>query len=234
MYSTYDYTRFKSITGNRLLNESKIKRIIADINKGLNMLPYCPIVVDKQMNVIDGQHRLYVARKLKKQISYVIADALTLQQIASINSNTEKWKKKDFMHCYTVGGNQNYEQLQRFMHEYNVPLSTALVLLSGKTTDSGACNKDYESGNFVVKDLSGATATMKIVERFKEAKNYHQRSFILAIARLREAGICDFNRLVEKFSKNPSALRTAGNVKEYLRNLQDIYNTGLQKQITIF
>src|SRR3990167_9828888 len=98
IYFTRDYSIFKNIAGNRLLNENKINKIIYEIKNGLDVLSYCPIIVDEDMRVIDGQHRLYIARKLQSNIWYVISKKkLSILDIAKVNTNTERWKLKDFI-----------------------------------------------------------------------------------------------------------------------------------------
>ena len=72
IYHSKDYSLFRMINGNRQLDERKIKRIIKDISDGLDVLRYCPILVKvngDQLDIIDGQHRYYVSRKLKCGVS---------------------------------------------------------------------------------------------------------------------------------------------------------------------
>lgn len=45
VYQSTEYGKFKFITGNRPLNETKIKRILTDIEKGNDMLKDYPIQV---------------------------------------------------------------------------------------------------------------------------------------------------------------------------------------------
>ena len=108
VYVTKDWSLFGFKEGNRPLNKSKIKKIIADINGGSNLLKYCPIIVvpsGNKLTVIDGQHRLEVAKQLKTYIYYVIHDGMSLYEIAKMNSATEKWKPKDFINNSPVGNN---------------------------------------------------------------------------------------------------------------------------------
>lgn len=229
IYYTKDYSIFKNIVGNRLLNEGKIKRIIADIEDGLDMLRYYPILVDKNMRVIDGQHRLYVAKTIKSNVWYiVIHDEMELHEIAKVNSNVEKWSKKDFINCYSMQGNKNYETLQQFLTQYGFPVSVAVQLLAkGKMHDGGATELikiQFERGEFVVKHLDKATALAQKVEQFNEFKARKSGGFIDAIDKILLAQKCDFNILVEKYQKRPDALKVQPATKQYILNLEEIYN----------
>jgi len=238
IYFSREYTQFKSIIGNRLLNEKKINRIIKDIRNGLNMMKYCPIVVDEAMNVIDGQHRLYVCRKLKENVYYVIATKASLHDIASMNSNTERWKGSDFVHCYKAQGNINYEILDHFKEKYDLPITSALLLLSGRKNieggGGGQVKSAFESGLFRVIDEPLAKAVMEQVKQFEQFPGHKTRAFISAILQLHTAGHCDWQHLNKKYSANPDALQSCSTPKDYLLLLEKIYNSGLQKRKTIY
>ena len=229
IYFTRDYTRFKAIKGNRLLNEKKIDRIIEDIQSGLDMLKYCPIIVDEHMNVIDGQHRLYVARKLKSNIWYVIADEKSLYDIAKINSNTERWKTADFINCYTMQGNKHYEVLAAFMERYKFPLSVSLDLLAEKKAKNAGADVKvrllFEQGKFKTTE-AGTDRAQKIAERVISFKHTTSRPFILAIIDLMDGGKCDFAIMLKKLNENPDELKQCGDKKTYLISLESIYNKG--------
>ena len=69
VFQTTEYKNFTMINGNRALNQNKIKRIIAEILGGNDMLQYYPIqvrVVDDKLSILDGQHRFFICKKLKK------------------------------------------------------------------------------------------------------------------------------------------------------------------------
>lgn len=238
IYFTREYTHFKSIIGNRLLSEAKIKRIMRDIQEGLNMLKYCPIIVDEEMNVIDGQHRLYVAKKLRENVYYVISKKASLQDIASMNSNTERWKGRDFMHCYVAQGNKNYEILSNYIDKYDLPITSAILLLSGKkniTGSGGGKLKDqFESGLFRVIDEPLAITIIDIVKCFEQFPGHKNRAFITAILQLHTAGLCDWEHMRKKYLSNPDALQHCASSKDYLVLLEKIYNSGAQKRKTIY
>jgi hypothetical protein len=238
IYFTRDLARFKSITGNRLLNESKINRIIKDITNGLDLLKYCPIIVDKEMNVIDGQHRLYVAKKMKSNIWYVISEKLSLHEIAKINSNTERWKPQDFIHCYSAQGNENYKILENYMDTYGFPLSVSLKILRDGNVidagDTGSPKEDFESGNFKVNHLKKANELGDLVAKFHHHKGYTARGFICAIYTLKQAGKCDFDHLRKKMETTAFPLKDCTNMKSYLVRIEELYNKGAQTRKVIF
>jgi len=226
VYYTKDYSIFRALKGNRLLNEAKINRIIDDIRGGLDLLRYYPIVVDEKMNVIDGQHRLYVAKKLKLNVYYVIITRdLTLEEIAKVNSNTEKWNSKDFIHCYKANDNEHYTTLETFLDTYSFPLSVAQHLLMYGTAgnDSGNANIKliFQQGKFKVSYKDDAERIAKAVYEFEHFRKFKTRPFIVAIDRLLAKGF-DMKELA---TKSLDKIIIQPNYQEYIQLLTTIYNS---------
>lgn len=240
VYFTTNYSIFKALKGNRLLNEAKIKNIISDIKNGLDMLKYYPIVVDEQMNVIDGQHRLYIAKKLKTNVYYIISRRVSLNEIAKVNSNTEKWKADDFINCYIQNGSKDYEILLKFKDEFNFPLSVCLMLLStgSALTDGGGgryTKEDFQQGKFKVNHKEKAYDIAHTVLKFSAFPNHKSRAFIVAVCKILESKRANIEDIVAKYKEqDPSVLKAQGNFKGYLTNLEEIYNYKCSKRKVIF
>lgn len=235
IHFTTDYGMFRNITGNRELNESKIKRIVKDINNGLNMLSYCPIIVDGEFNVIDGQHRLYIAKKLRKPVYFIVSRNISLHEIASINSNTERWKGKDFIHCYASQGNEHYIKLQDFIDKYGFPITTAITLLSSAEVAQGGRKKDgFERGQFKIEHHELAESIAERVMLFKEFPKYKSRPFIEAITKLSQSPTCDFEHLLKKFNEDPKELKPQDSTKGYMQALENVYNIKAKSRKAIY
>lgn len=235
IYYTRDYSRFSFIRGNRNLNEAKIKKIIKDIKEGLDMLRYCPILVNDNMEIIDGQHRFYVAQKLNSNVWYIICQDASILEIAKINSRTEKWKNEDFLQCYIDQGNEHYRQLDEFRQKHKLSLTDAITLLAtGSVSTGGNQLPKFKEGDFQVKYLAEAAYLLNLAADFKAFDQYNKRHFLKAIEKLVEAGKYQHSRLVEKFKKNKEELIKRSSYKEYLQDLELLYNKHAQKRETIW
>ena len=239
IYFTNDYSAFKNLKGNRLLNERKIKKIMADISDGLNFLKYCPIIVSKEMEIIDGQHRFYVAKKLKENVWYVIYNNdITLHAVAKLNSNTERWKPQDFINCYTTIGTKDYKALQEFIDKYNFPLSFAIRLLSTGKAKTGGLKEnpknEFEAGNFRISSIHYAYEFADFAMMFNKLPQWNSRNFLLAIHRIFKKEGVEIEKLLEKFNDNINMLERCSSEKDYLRTLEDIYNIHRQKRQILF
>lgn len=241
VYQTTDYTKFSMIKGNRGLNQNKINKIIAEINAGNNMLPYYPIQVlatSNKMDILDGQHRFFISRKLKEPVYYILVqENKTMADIAKVNSNVEKWSQKDFINCYITQGNKHYVKLQKFLEDYKINVGTSLRLLSfghpGVEGSNPELQKLFENGAFEVKKMDEAKAIAEQCKKF-EAFPYHtDRGFVIAIYRVMKAGLVEVDDLVQAYNKNPDKLEKNHSQKQYLFNLEQILNIGKHKRIVI-
>jgi hypothetical protein len=237
VFETPDYSRFNMIKGNRNLDLVKIKKIMADIERGTNLLKYCPILViekKSKLDIVDGQHRFIVAKKIKSPVYYILAEALTLYDIARMNSNTEKWKPKDFIHCYTELGNENYVKLSKLIKDFHgLPITTAINLLSyGKVRDGGGLEK-FQRGEFIAEHEKEAKTILNATSKFEFDFKY-SRPFMKAICKIIEAKRYPIDELITKVNANIERLAMQDHEKKYLSNLEEIVSKNKQKRVQIY
>ncbi len=241
VFMSSDYAHFKMITGNRQLDERKIKRIMKDIESGVDVLRYYPIQVvekNRRLEIIDGQHRFYITKKLKRPVHYIVLqNALELPDIAKVNSNTEKWKTKDFLNCYIQQGINDYSRLQEFMDSYGFSPTVSIKLLQNGNpgTESGLGGaQDFQRGLFKVNHWAKALEVAEACKRFKQFHFWKDRGFIIAIYRIMEAKKIDLDELLQKYQKFPDMLTKQSGFKDYLFCLENIFNRGKQIRVVIY
>lgn len=227
IYFSKKYSDFSFLTGNRVINEMKIKNIIKDIDAGLNMLRYCPIVVTKDLKIIDGQHRYYVSKTLKQPVFFVIAEELSLHDVAKINSRTERWKPMDFVRCYMETGNENYKILYDFIEKYEMPVTSAwTILMNGIHLNISRRHQvdQFERGEFIIHSTDEAHEIMSRAIIFKDCPFVTTTSFLQAITVIIKKGVCDWELMEQKHLANPTGLKQQPTHKQYLVNLEEVYN----------
>ncbi|MHB1108577.1 MAG: hypothetical protein ACYCZ2_19645, partial [Lutibacter sp.] len=117
--TTSDYKLFRHLKGNRQIVKNKITNLQKSYENGLNLFPFCPILVNKDKYVIDGQHRLETCKLLKIPVYYMVIDNFTLLQIAQLNAISTKWKMSDYFNCFIENGNSDYRILEMFKDKYS-------------------------------------------------------------------------------------------------------------------
>jgi hypothetical protein len=242
VFFTNDYSRFKMINGNRQLNEVKINRIIRDIEDGIDVLKYYPIQVSEKNNrleIVDGQHRFYICKKLKRPVYYILLkEDRRLTDIAKINSNTEKWATKDFINCYVQLGNKHYQQLQDFMDQYgfNASVSMRLLYFGDPGTELRTVNisQIFHRGEFEVKFLQEAIDIAELCKSFESFPSWQSKHFIQAIYKISKAEKVNIIELATKFKNNPDMLTRQVNYKEYIFLLERLFNVGKHNRVVIY
>jgi len=229
------------IKGNRPLNEMKMNRIIKQIETGNDMLQYYPIqvrIVEGKMQILDGQHRFMICKKLKRAVHYIIVtEAKSMSDIANVNSNVEKWSGANFINCYVQAGNENYSILQQFIEKYAISLSVTLLLLqNGNPGVEGAhpeISESFRIGTYEVKYLEEATKIAELCKQFESFSNWRSRAFVIAIYRIHIAGLITIKDVFTAYQKRPEMLTQQANYKAYINQLEQIVNVGKQKRILI-
>lgn len=242
VFQTDQYKNFNMILGNRGINLHKVEKIIKEINAGNDMLQYYPIqvrVVKEKLEILDGQHRFFISKKLKRPVYYIlVSEEKSMPDIAKINSNVEKWKGEDFINCYMANGNENYKQLQEFLDKYKFSIGICLNLLHfGSPGDANGSNaklrNEFEGGAFLVHKKDEAVEVAEIVKQFDSFKNWRGRAFILALYRIKQAGKISIDDLLAAYKKNTDMLTEQAHFKDYIVKLEYIINQGKHKRIVI-
>jgi hypothetical protein len=68
---TEDYNLFKRIVGNRTINKAQVRRLYDSYSIKPWLIQYCPIIINDNNEVIDGQHRLEAIKRLKIPVYYL-------------------------------------------------------------------------------------------------------------------------------------------------------------------
>lgn len=234
-----NYHEFQCLTGNRVISETKIEKIIADINAGTNLLPYYPILVfekDGVKYVADGQHRHEVSKRTGNPVYYLVHKGLGLMDIANLNSRSSGWKNRDYLNCYVNLGNKNYVIFRDFISKHGIVYSAAVsLLMKGGISKGGGEMTTFKEGKFEVNHLELAeeivTLTTTLFERYVF---YRQRELIAAVHKLKKREKCDFTVLTNKIKQAPALMDKQSTTKDYLYNIEKVYNHNNSKRVSLF
>lgn len=234
-YVSYDYGNFKFLRGNRDLNDAKIKRIIESVENGLDLFQYCPIMINKDGYVIDGQHRYYVCVKLKLAIYYTIVPDFTLRQVAEMNQNASKWKDKDYVNCYIDTGNHHYVTLRDFTEKYKINLGIAVSLLSEGRVKGAKRLDDLRDGLFKAEFTDLAERFMVSAMLFSDyCDSFRSRNFLQALELLLASNEFEIIEFIDKLKLHNLKIENRQSYKEYLTHMEDLYNYRNSKRKRIY
>ena len=108
--STNDYNQFKKLPGQRPIKETRVQSLMKSILER-DKLYLFPIIVNGNREVVDGQHRLEAAKRLKKYIFYMIDNHSKEKDTLIIHSNRFNWSLYEHVHYYAEYGDEEYKFL---------------------------------------------------------------------------------------------------------------------------
>ena len=134
--STTDYDAFKLIGENRKVTKQHMRTLAESIIKTKGNIQ--PIVVNKKMEVVDGQHRLEACRLAGIAVNYIVID-LPLsknEMMIELNKNSKNWSTKDYLSNGVDTGIKGYARIADYMKDKNNIGIVSLVTLCGTSERS--------------------------------------------------------------------------------------------------
>lgn len=233
---TYDYAKFKSITGNRFLNPQHVKRV-AESMREINLMQYQPVMINSKGYLIDGQHRVEAAKMLDEPVFYVEVPDLGLNEIRLLNSNMKAWSLRDYVSSYAKTGKKDYQILLDFSDRYKIPLTTSASILCGQAVGmgGGTMSNILRQGKFVIVSLKSAeilARKLKDIQPFTFSGAWRSREFIRALLFIYAKGASHV-QLLEQLKKH-GKFEVQPDHRAYILLLQDIYNYQKKGRLLLF
>lgn len=229
---TDQYDQFRYIKGNRELNESHVRKLTAAVGSR-NLLPFNPILVNKAMEVIDGQHRIEAARNNNLEVYYIVLDDGDFRDVVNLNNVTKSWHINDYLNSYVVQGKADYLTLQQFMDKYDLSVSIATSILTAEsilTFHKHNRLKDYKDGSFKVTSLEAAADFMDKIQDivpYLDNKQIAKHVEFLQAILVAERTI-PHEILLEKLESGGRVIKRRFSTRDYLFDLEEIINKGVQ------
>jgi hypothetical protein len=241
MQTTSDYAIFKKHRANRPLIEKNVIDIMKSIQQ-LNLLHLDPILVDAEMRVLDGQHRLEACKRLGIPVHYRIDANATAEYIQKMNAYKQKWGTADFLNFYVEQGNENYIQLKNLLSKQNISLSVAFALFSKNKNNE--FRSQFRAGLFEFPDALDAAERLETLKNFRIFVKYMQEKTVGKREYLSSPTICnafinffnikaiDFDTFMHRLPYRIDVMRPSGRVSEYMLMFKDIFNYRNRSPIT--
>lgn len=247
VYKTNDLSIFNQIKGNRPPNPQHIRRLSSSI-KEYGILQN-PIIVNENMDVIDGQHRLLAAKEANSGVFYIIVKGYKLDEVHVLNLNQKNWTKKDFLDGYAEMGIESYVKLRNFTRKNNeFNISDCIALCQNTTSGnnfslsqkhrkdgSGKYLKEiFQEGTWLGRDFKIAqdwADKLKMIKPYYEG--YRRTVFIGAMIGLFKNDKFDFFEFLNKLKKQPNKMIDCSNVSQYRLLIEDIYNYRRRNKVNL-
>lgn len=232
-----DLTKFKTLAGNRSLNE----RHVADLANSIVENGYRshePITVNKHMEVVDGQHRLEAAKLVGSSVTYVVADDAGngVSDAVAMNVSRRNWTKPDYAASYAKSGNENYKNLLSLIKRHPKVYMSAILVAASPDPSRAITARDFRAGllelddNYELTDVKLDMLDEYLTIRPELANSATQHAFFYAMY---VPGF-DHERMLKKLNEVGKS-EPHNKLVDSIRQLEAIYNRGYQlKDITRF
>jgi hypothetical protein len=228
MESTTNYSMFKEFSSNREIDEKHVRKLVREI-QNRNLLAVNPILVDHNMHVVDGQHRLEAAKVLGVPIFYIVGD-VRRDDISKINSNQKNWGLMDYLNYYTIEGKKAYLQISNLINHYPRITHSALVALSDPELTRSS--DKIKNGLLDTGNIEFARQVCEVIMHLHELYGYEfvfDSKFPLALGSAMDNENFDLGTMYEKIAISPRSFVRCHSSKEYKKMIEEIYNYKVSK-----
>lgn len=223
--SSTNYSQFKLIGNNRDINRGHLEALRKSFLENGNLTEIQPILVNENMEVIDGQHRYTIAKELGMPIFYMEVSGLRIGDARNMNILHRNWSIDDFASSYAEGGDGNYTRYIKMREDYDLSHSIVLTYIHGAEVKGQ--NTEFRQGEFSFtpeEEMEARARLEKLVEIQEILPVGRDVAFAYAYLRVMSVPDFDQNRMVDKAQRLGDRFRRYANPAEYMRALEELYN----------
>ncbi len=236
VHKTTDYDKFKIIESNRKTSRKHVMDLVRSMIEHPELVPTRPILVNKNMEVLDGQHRLLACIQLGLPIYYTImVGGIEVAQI--INSTQRGWKLLDFGRSYAltpidpedpdyadkVARAKTYKRFLALLEEYELPPSVLAQYCEQRVNEKVGGN--FRAGKLRIPDEEVTRVWLDQlvdIRQVVDKSNFQRGSFLQALLFIFMLPDYDHERMMKKIRER--RLEIQPNRASYIRNLERLYN----------
>jgi hypothetical protein len=224
---TKDYDLFERSEDNRDTTMAGRKKLIASMEK-YGFIPSFPVVVRRddagKLVVVDGQHRLLIARHLGLPVYFVEESAEFVT--AEVNETMRTWTVSDYVQTWARNGHKDYVEAQEFARRHGVTVGKACSILGG-TVSQGNIDHQIRNGTFKIKDREWAEAVAGLYTTVcKLSKDISKTRFLEACMAVTRVKGFDLERMTTQAKKCREKLTGYSTRDGNLEMLEEVYNYG--------
>jgi hypothetical protein len=127
---TKDYAKFTFLRANRAINKRNVEKI-KESYRQWGVIPGRAILVDKDFNIIDGQHRFLALKDLGLPIPYEIIGGDIIGKTMALNDSQQHWQLIDFVKSYAEQGIDCYRKMLKYEEKNKFGVTNSIHLCFG-------------------------------------------------------------------------------------------------------
>ena len=236
---TSDYSIFRKLKGNRNADESRVKSLVDSIKK-VGWVSN-PIIVNRKMEVIDGQGRLEALQRLNMPVEYHIVESADLNCCRVMNTHNKAWKPLDYIKSYADSGIKDYQRVYQLMQFFGVNVAT--VLNSVYVHTSGNMSEKTKAGELIFTEYDYIMASQAlnirkkyspVMDKFGGRRDNRDRVVFYLVDYGRKNKDLNHDKVIEALRNTDPRDVFAQSFERLLESVQNAYNKGKKKKNRLF
>jgi hypothetical protein len=230
---TKNYDLFKLRNDNRVKIDTRHIQTITDSIRAKNLLSLRPILVNGEMEIIDGQHRYLAAKSLGVEIFYIIQENVSIEEIVLMNTN-KAWSLIDYLNIYCKNQYPEYLKLKNFIEKNEMEQIIGIRIMVGQADTS---TKEFKFGKFKFDDQFSEKSveickkTIDFIIKMNGPSQYTKSfKFWRALIKLISNDKFDVEHWEKNYQKLVDRFYLRPNHQSYLKCMCDIYNYSLRTE----
>lgn len=219
---TQDYTLFRRIKGNRVVSQPHVKRLLEAIKNDPQTITFNPIIVNEDMEVIDGQHRLEAIKKVDLPVYYIQVDNIGLETVQKLNSISKMWSPMDYAKSFAENGNEDYRIYIDFKVKFKFNHDVIMKYLALDVPMTGTL---FKQGRFTVPNVARSyelATYLQDIEQFYDRAGYRNAAFGFLI--IVQSPNYDHKRMYRQMKNYAQIINEQPVANDYAREFERIYN----------
>ena len=240
IYKTSDYSIFKKLLQNR---DAKSEAKIIESIQNVGYVPI-PLLVNENMELIDGQNRLGALKQLGLPVYFMKQDGIGIEQCRALNIGQTNWGMYDYIASFAKEGKISYQRLSSLLNDYRKPFSLQGVYAMAKPTElcDGGVRLDgrIKSGNFEMTEEEYEIAIKRLASATKlgyvdlcKRKKFNARIFWSCVSYVYQHSI-SAEYVIQKLLEYEAVIPPVNTVSEQLKFFDDILNRGARQKNKVY
>lgn len=222
--STQDYNSFKEVSGNRTISKAHVKKLKQAIQAKPQITQYNPILINENMEIIDGQHRKEAIEELNLPVYYIQVEGLTLDDVQSLNSGKKSWSPVDYAKSFAINGSKDYQLYLDHKNEFKFNHDVTMQYAGFPETNNN--NISFTHGNFSAgKDHE---KIWQYSEQLRQLKQFlphaYVRSTALALLSMFQNPDYNHDHMMKRMEAQGMIVQRFTRKEESIRELAEYYN----------
>lgn len=219
---TTDYSIFKKLKSNRDVTKKRFNNVKESIDK-VGWLSQ-PVLVNENMEVIDGQARLEVLKSMNLPVEYIIQPGIGINECIHMNTGTKVWTLAEMIKTKAENQISDWDKFYKLMVEFEVSPSVVAIALHNKSLKTISKNnyeisitdEQYVEARYLLGEYKKYEVVIGKFPGRTETK-------VSAVIYMIEHGV-DTERAVRSLKKLDKETFNGSGMIHMLKSMQDAYN----------